>query len=437
MTPSAVDALATPAGQRLLAELPPYDPDLALTIAKGLRKRGVNPDLIAAALTQSRLAPKLAAKFGPFAQGMLATPDGVEQATRLEVATRHAARFRDAGLTHIADLTCGIGGDALAMAALGLRVAAFESDPITAAVARHNLRAFPEASVATADSLSADLDDVDAIWADPGRRRGATADGLTRRRMDPEACSPPLSAVLAAAAGRPLGVKLAPGIRDASIPADAEAQWVSHLGDVVEATCWFGPLRTTTHDGGTHSTLPTHDGGTHLARVDAPRAAGPLPVLRSALVLGPGGAASLTFADPSNPAPPLTVGDLDDYLLEPDGALICSGLIAEAARHLDRPRLLHPRIAYVSSPSRAPSSCAGNWAAFRVREVHPLNVRKVKARLRELGVGRLEIKQRGCDVVPDTLRQQLAPRGEEAATLIATRIAGRHAAIIADRAVDS
>ena len=75
-------------------------------------------------------------QFGDFASRMLFTPDGLEQATRLSVASLHAGRFAGAGIDVVADLGCGIGADALAMAALGLGVLAVERDEATAAIFR-------------------------------------------------------------------------------------------------------------------------------------------------------------------------------------------------------------------------------------------------------------------------------------------------------------
>jgi hypothetical protein len=44
---------------------------------------------------------------------MLFTVDGLEQATRLEIAARHAQRFRGAGIEQVLfDLGCGISADA-------------------------------------------------------------------------------------------------------------------------------------------------------------------------------------------------------------------------------------------------------------------------------------------------------------------------------------
>jgi hypothetical protein len=58
--------------------------------------------------------------------------------------------------------------------------------------------------------------------------------------------------------------------------------------------------------------------------------------------------------------------------------------------------------------------------------------KKVKARLQELGVGILEIKKRGSDVVPEVLRKELQLKGERAATLIITRVGDSHRALICE-----
>src|SRR5690606_31105934 len=140
----------------------------------------------------------------------------------------------------VADLGCGLGGDAMALSALGIPVLAVEADEATAALATVNLRFFPTATVRHADALELDLaaEGVDAVFADPARR---TRSG--RRVFDPAAYAPPLADVLALREQVPaLGVKIAPGVDRAELPADTHAQWVSVDGDVVEAGLWFGPL---------------------------------------------------------------------------------------------------------------------------------------------------------------------------------------------------
>ena len=96
--------LLTPEGMALLDSLGPYDPESSLSLSESLRAQGHDPELVAAALTQSRLREKARAKFGEFAQHMVFTRDGVEQATRWSVAALHAQRFAQAGIGHVVDL---------------------------------------------------------------------------------------------------------------------------------------------------------------------------------------------------------------------------------------------------------------------------------------------------------------------------------------------
>ncbi|MGQ7295430.1 THUMP-like domain-containing protein [Quadrisphaera sp. KR29] len=400
-SPSAasVAPLLRPEGWALLEALPPYGgPDAAMALGERLRAEGADPAVVAAALTQSRLRARAEAKFGPFAAGMLLTAEGLEQATRLQVAAHHAQRFRDAGCTRVADLGCGIGGDAMALASLGLGVLAVERDEATAAVATVNLRHWPEAQVHRADVLDvvAELGrdaGVDGAWLDPARR---TAAG--RRVLDPHRASPPWSTVLDVARRVPAtGAKLAPGVpRDlaAGSGLPAEVQWVSVDGDVVEAVCWFGPL----------------------ARPG--RAASAL-VLRSP---GRGGAATL-LDDADLPVPPALASPdgVGAYLYDPDGAVVRSGLVGQVAA-LVGGSLLDPTIAYVTSDRLVSTPLA---RALAVEEVWPFGLKALRTRLRDRGVGAVEVLKRGSAVDVEQLRRSLRLAGPHRATLVLTRVAGR------------
>ena len=392
MDASGLSKLLSPQGWALLGALPPYHPDAAMAISERLRSEGFDAELVAAALTQSRLRAKAREKFGDFADGMLFTPEGLEQATRLTVAAHHAGRFRKAGSTRVADLTCGIGADSLAIAGMGIAVLASEIDELTAALATVNLRHFEHAEVRHGDGLALDLEaeGVDAVFADPARR---TRSGS--RRHDPRAYAPPLDDVLAVRERVPaLGVKVGPGIPHTAIPEDAEAQWVSVDGTVVEAGLWFGPL--------------------------APEGPG-----RSALVLH-GDTARTLAGDGARGG----VGPLAGYLYEPDGAVIRAGLVGTLATRLEG-HLLDPTIAYVTC--EAPSSAGEGLAAgYRVLDSMPFNVKRLRAYLRERGVGRITVKKRGTAVTPEQLRSQLALRGEGSATLVLTRIAGAQHVLVVE-----
>ncbi len=399
MDAQTLGKLLSPEGWALLGQLPPYDEATALHLATGLRERGVDPDLVAAAMTQSRLRAKARGKFREFADGMLFTPEGLEQATRLTVAAHHAARYAAAGATRVADLGCGIGGDAMAMAALGLSVVAVERDELTAALATVNLRHFPDATVRHGDALALDLEGIDAVYADPARRtRGG------RRVFDPRAYAPSLEEVLALRERVPaLGLKVAPGIPHGMLPAETHAQWVSVGGDVVEAGLWFGPL--------------------------APEGPG-----RSALVLGPDGETHrLRDADLAAADAPVRMGQvrpLDHYLYEPDGAVIRAGLVALAGEQVGA-GLVAESIAYLTGPrlERSPF-----LTPYRVLDSFPFSLKPLRSYLRDRQVGNLTIKKRGTAVEPGQLRRQLSPTGPNSATIVLTRVAGRQTVIVVEPA---
>lgn len=397
MDVQGVSALLTPQGWALLESLPAYQESAALALGEQLRRDGFAADLVAAALTQSRLRTAGRDKFGPFADAMLFTPAGLEQATRLPVAARHAARFAGAlgsgGSGRVADLGCGIGADSMAIAGLELELLAVERDELTAAVATVNLRHWPEAEVRHADATTTDLGGVAAAFVDPARR---TPSG--KRLLDPRAGSPPLSFVLDLAGRLPaVGMKTAPGIPHHLVPAGpgpCEAQWVSHAGDVVEAGLWFG--------------LAARPG-----------------VRRSALVLDGAGGASELVDDALTDAERPPTGPVGAYVYEPDGAVIRSGLVGAAASLLEG-RLLDPSIAFVTADRLTDTPLA---AAFAVEEVFPFALKRLRTWLRDRRVGTLTIKKRGTAVQVDQLRRQLRLEGEAETTIILTRVAGRQSVI--------
>ncbi|SHI45504.1 hypothetical protein SAMN05216246_102149 [Actinomyces denticolens] len=411
----ALMPLLTPEGWALLGSLPPYDEAEALRLAESLREEGHSPELVAAALSQQRLRARAEAKFGPFAAAMLFTPDGLEQATRLAVAARHAARYAAAGVDRVADLGCGIGGDAMALAGLGLDVLAVERDEATAALATVNLMPFDRARVRCADALGIDLgaEGVDAVFADPARRAGG------RRVKDPEQWSPALSELLALRQAVPaLGLKVAPGLEHRAIPDDAHAQWVSVDGAVVEAGLWFGPLAP---EGPGRSALCLRTGDSGGSDGEAGEAGG----VSAAVLVDESGAAP--SSEPEQVEPIGSADDLGGLIIEPDGAVIRAGLVARVARDAGA-RPVSSRIAYLTADEPPGAELEPFVRAWRIVEVLPLHVKSLRARVRERGITRLEIHERGVDVSPDQLRAALRLRGGGAGggeTWLLTRIGPR------------
>lgn len=405
---TALDPLLTPEGRALLAELGAReDPSTAdpLGLADSLRRRGIDPALAAAALTQIDLRHRARAKLGALADSLILTRDGLEQATRRVISQARARRFLQAGARSVADLGCGIGADSLALADVGIRVLAVDRDEEAARAASENLSPYPHVRVMRADVLDLDLralrdEGVDALFADPARRTGAR--GGSSRLLDPESWSPPLSTVLSWRGTIPMvGVKVAPGIAHEALPADAGVEWTSVDGALLEAAIWTGPLAL--EGAGRRARVIVGDQAWSLAE-DSPC--------------------------PANaPARSAGVSGIGPFIGEPDDAVIRSGLVARLAEDLDA-GLVSERIAYLSAERATPTPFL-TW--FEVCDVVPLKPKAITQALRALDVGAVEVKKRGADVDPQALRAALRLDGSASAVVIATRVNGRHRAIIARR----
>ena len=382
--------LLTDDGQRLLTaaaeELQSTDDD-SLAAQTRLR-RTAEPAHVAAALTQASLRVRARAKFGDLADRMYFTPDGLEQATRLRVAEHRAARLVASSAHTVIDLGCGIGGDLVAASRAGLVCAGVDLDPVRVEVARANLDALGlPGAVSVADATALDHSPFDVAFADPARR------GARGRTFDVDDWTPPWIFVERLLT-RDACVKVAPGIPHGLVPYDVEAEWVSHHGEVKEAALWSGRLATT---------------------------------VRRATVIGDQGLATLTDED----APALGAGDVDvrpvgAYLYEPDGAVIRAGLVTAVAAGVAG-GLVDEHIAYVTSDESFRTPFA---RGYRILEQLPYREKQLRAALRERNVGRLTIKKRGVDIVPEQLRKKLDLRGDEEATLVLTRVAGSGVALL-------
>lgn len=372
-------SLTADEGRGLLERVRGFGAGDEIAVATKLRKE-FPAELVAAAMTQERLRQRGKVKFGDDATRMFFTAHGVEQSTRVEVADHRAARIAAAGIATAVDLCCGIGGDALALARAGVRVVAVDRDPLTCAVAAANAEALGLAErveVRCADVTEVELAGYDAAFLDPARR---TARG---RVFDPAAYSPPLSFLDTLAAKVPCGAaKVAPGIPHEAIPPGMEAEWVSSHGDVKEAVLWWG---------------------TKL--VEQPLRATLLPQ-----------AASLVGAAPRQ-APH---GPVARYLYEPDGAVIRAHLVAEVAEEVGGV-LVDESIAYITADTLVPTPFA---RAYRLTDVLPFNLKRLKALVRERDIGTLTVKKRGSAVTPEEVLKKVKPSGQASATVFLTRVDG-------------
>ncbi|MCW2586580.1 MAG: hypothetical protein JWN55_2096 [Frankiales bacterium] len=300
------------------------------------------------------------------------TAEALEQSTPRPVAVHRAARF--AGSSRVLDLGCSVGGDLLPLSAVA-PVVGVDLDLARCLLARENTGA----PVVCADVTR--LTPTGDVFADPARRLSG------RRGFDPRSWSPPLEVVLSWDV-RALGVKVAPGIDYALLPADVEVEVVSLGGDVKEAVLWRGAVRR-----GHRRTATLLPSGDQLVAAGAP-----VPAVRPA----------------------------GRFLLEPDGAVIRAHLVEEVVQQLEG-WLLDASIAYVSADLATPTPF-GRW--YEVLEVLPFSLKGLRQRLRAYDAGPLVVKKRGTAVEPESLRKQLKLTGSREVTVVLTRQAGRQVALV-------
>jgi SAM-dependent methyltransferase len=384
--PSPYAALASPDGRKLLEGLSAFTEERA-TDAAAFARAHTTPEIAAAALATAfaRRRAKATAKFSR-ADEMLFTRPGYEQATSERVAQHRAERF--ANCRDVADLCCGIGADAIALAGVVQRVTAVDIDSDALACARANADALGVGSrVRTdpCDALACDIRGLDAAFADPSRRPGDVRVRAAHRY------SPPLDAVLSRAAelpGNRLAVKVAPGLafddpalRAALADAPLEIELVSERGACKEAVLWCGDLAR--EDGARRATV-IDAGGVHVLDGDA-----------------------------SERAP---VRGLGAFLGEPDPAVIRAGLVAAACVSPDA-GVIDARVAFLAADSPVPTPFV-RW--YRIVEAVPFNVKRVRALLRTRDIGHLVVKTRAFPIAPEEITALLKPDGAGNATLICT-----------------
>ncbi len=388
MTPAAFEQLLSPAGQALLAELAL----LQLREADFLRlyqrfAKMVSSDLAKAGLETVILRQKAFGKFTN-ADRMYFTREGLEQSSGEVISKYRANRF--APWLTVADFCCGLGGDLIGLAE-SHRVIGVDLDPLRLAMARENLRAYGRleaAELVQADAVEFRRPDVRAVFFDPDRR----ADG--ERHVSLAKYQPSIARVLAGLPGDfPVGIKIAPGIPRHEIePFDGEAEFISVAGELKECVLWLGPLKTVRRRA---TALPSGDS----MAADAPAIQRP-------------------------PVPP------QDFLYDPDPAIIRSGLVTNLAEELDA-RPIHPEIAYLTSRERRPTP----WATvYALEEVIPFHAKNLGKALQRRNVGHVSITKRGSAVNVDDLRRLWKLTGGESRTVILTRdAADRPLGIIARR----
>lgn len=394
MNPGILAWLQSPEGQYVLAQAAAGDqtPAGRLRTLEYLR-RLAPPEQATAAYELALLRSQAQVKF-PQAAQMFFVREALEQASGSSIASYRARRYQPyAGA--IADLCCGIGGDSMALAALGT-VTAVDNDPLRLALAAANAAVLGLAT--NLRLVEADLEQTappaaEALFFDPARR----VDGQRVFRL--AAYRPAVMLVQDWRKRTPaIGVKLAPGVQEAELQPfqPYQLEFISVDGALKEALLWLGPLAE------------------------------------------PQRQASLLFSDQTQPAlftwphdqplPQAVVTAPSAYLYEPDPAIIRAGLVGPLAHQIGATQI-DPSIAYMTSDTLVSTPFARCW---RVLEWMPFSLKRLTARLRSLDAGAITVKKRGSAIDSDALARRLCGPGQRPLVVVLSLVAGRHAALICE-----
>lgn len=330
------------------------------------------------------------AKFSQ-AEKMYFTRDGLEQASGEEIAHYRSQRFSQIGCKRIADLGCGIGGDAIALAREAT-VIGIEQELTRLWMARENMRVYGREAhfwPLQADLLQLPpLKDMDGLFFDPARR-----DEHGRRLFSVDDYHPPLNLIDQWRVKTPAAaVKISPGVDYAELPSLAEAEFISLNGEVKECVLWYGPLRTS--------------------------------AARRATLLPDG--FTLTSEHPFEGIP---IIEPQTFLYEPDGAIIRAHLVEHLAYQFELSKI-DDQIAYLTAEHYAESPAV---RSFLLHDWFPFQLKRLRHYLHEHQIGQVVIKKRGSPIEPDTLRRQLRLSGKpKQAILFLTHVKGAPAVLIGE-----
>lgn len=230
--------------------------------------------------------------------------------------------------------------------------------------------------------------EVPAVHIDPARRSGDT------RSRDPEEFEPPLSEIVRSVEGRQLvAIKLNPGVDAYALP-NGEVEILSEPGGLTQAVLWVGAL------------------------------AG--EISRRATMIGDAGVLATIGGDPERPEDSTAIGS---YIGTLDPCLERADLVGVFLDEVGV-SLVHPGTGLVTSEKATPHAMV-RW--YRVLETLPWNEKRVRAVLRDLGAGIVEIRTRAGVVNPDELQRRLRGDGDrQGLSVLVYRLGDRVVAVVAE-----
>ncbi|MBT3602761.1 MAG: SAM-dependent methyltransferase, partial [Candidatus Latescibacteria bacterium] len=234
MTQQEITFIQSAPGRSLLQHASQMSGD-ELTVLTQLRKIHP-PEDCRTVVHLLNLRKRAQAKF-THANDMVFDREGLEQSSGEIIAQYRAKRYQP--FAQIADLCCGIGGDAIPLAQNATVITA-DINPNRLAITRHNASVHNVAQSIhpICTNVAHWIPPCDAIFMDPGRRQ----DG--RRLYALSDYHPPVDLQHLQSITPNIGIKVAPGLPESDIPPSCEVEFISESGNCKEAILWFGTLQS-------------------------------------------------------------------------------------------------------------------------------------------------------------------------------------------------
>ena len=376
--------MGTTDGEKAIGVMP-LSPTTAQVVAM---RKTMSAEQVRATSDATRARVKGAKKLDAlFAGRMISDIAGIEMASSAISSVHKAKRFASVlgqGST-VADLCCGIGGDSWGLGQVGLKPIGVDSNPNRAWMYGYNTGF----DVVCGDALD-DCPDATGFHLDPARR---TDQGTRTLSVDDFMPGPKVWEKLIERFDGG-AIKLNPGVNAYDLPG-GEVEILSEVGGLTQAVLWVGKL------------------------------AGECE--RRATKLGIDGSVCSIAGEAWRPDESNEIGA---YLGTLDPCLERADLVGEFLE-LTNTKLVHPGTGMVTAdePTEHPMV---RW--HTVHDVIKWNRKKVKAALRGLDGGIVEVRTRGAVINPDVEQKALRGKGSNnQMTVLVYRIDKKLTAVIAER----
>ncbi len=405
LTVSQLEYLCSQAGSDAMGLDLPEEPLLA---QKRLRKQFSVEQ--ANAISFMRTFRKHVATCGKFptewAPQMMGSDDLLQQASSIRLGRYIARRLaRTGGSVH--ELCCGMGGDAISLAAEGMKVACVDISGESLICARQNVRAADFADKCTfcqADIAELDLPADSVVHIDPDRRFGG------RRSVAMEDYSPPADVLRKLVETTRAGaMKLSP-----ALGRDELADWpgvtlehISEGGTCKQLVVWWGVNAENDaaagEAGGNRATIVSGE-------LDAPQSisisAGVAPLAEIRAIENAG-----------------------EYLIEPGPEVLAAGAVDDLAQREGLWRIGANLVwLFADAPADTPFG-----RSFHILDRVPGRVKDIRRAVNRLGGGVVEVKPRGVPMDTDKMQRALSRKGDRPLAVLWTRLGDKQTAFIAER----